>query len=542
METHAHKTGVLVYLFGLMPLFLMLVMASCSIGKKGLDESCTRDSQCESKLCVAAKCVDPWGDFDGDGLSNQEERILHTNPASPDTDGDGIPDGQELGDSDHDGIIDALESAINDQDKDCLPDQFDPHNTKPDATSAQLAHWMCNHKGVCGMGAGYIQAYCKDKGTKQAQLVCDFSKVPNFETTEHTCDGLDNDCNGKTDEGFSLNGVPVGGLCQAPGVCGQGVVECNDTGDGVRCSSGPGGSQYKGGKEKCNGLDDDCNGKTDEGLTYNGLALGQPCTGKGECGVGVVECGTDGKVTCSTNPDGSDYQGKPEECDGLDDDCDGITDDVKDTKAMVARCPLMGICAEHPDQISATCKDGHVVCDYSKVQGYAGTTEKACDGVDDDCDGKTDEDFVYVEVGRRLHVGDPCGLGVCKGGIVECSDDGRSTRCSTMGKAGQELCNNIDDDCNGRIDDGLSKVTGNQVQVAWWGMPSPRQDAAVATIRNHIVIYGGASAQDENRSLFDMYVIDPERRASHAVAGLSLPHLSTPAAVAVGGQSPDIRG
>ncbi len=530
METRTYNSGMWIYML----LLMLLAGTSCSGNRKGLGGSCVKDSQCDSRLCVASQCVDPWGDFDGDGLSNQEERMLHTNPASPDTDGDGIPDGQELGDSDHDGIIDALESAVNDQDEDCLPDQFDPHNTKPDATSAQLARWMCNHKGVCGMGAGYIRAYCKDKGTKQAHVVCDFSKVPNFEETEHSCDGLDNDCNGKTDEGFSLDGVPVGGLCQAPGVCGQGVVECNDTGDGVRCSSGPKGSQYKGGKEKCNGLDDNCNGKTDEGLTYNGLELGQPCAGVGECGVGVVECGADGKVTCSTNPNGSDYQGKPEECDGLDDDCNGITDDVTDTKSLAAQCPIMGVCAEYPDRVTATCKDGHVECDYSGVPGYAGTTEKACDGLDDDCDGRTDEDFVYVEAGRRLHVGDQCGLGVCKGGVVQCGEDGLSTRCSSMHKAGKELCNNIDDNCNGRVDDGISKAIGNKVTVAWWGMPAPRLDAAAATMQDRIVIYGGTSIQDNGEPLFDLYVIDPKDKSSHVVDTQALPHLTMPSAVTVG--------
>ena len=60
----------------------------------------------------------PAGDLDGDGLTNEEEDALGTDPLSPDTDGDGIPDGDELGDEDNDGIPDALEE---DDDDDGIP-------------------------------------------------------------------------------------------------------------------------------------------------------------------------------------------------------------------------------------------------------------------------------------------------------------------------------------------------------------------------------------------------------------------------------------
>ena len=57
------------------------------------------------------------GDFDGDGLTNAEERMIGTDPANPDTDGDGLDDGFEVGndlgmpvDTDLDGTIDALDA------------------------------------------------------------------------------------------------------------------------------------------------------------------------------------------------------------------------------------------------------------------------------------------------------------------------------------------------------------------------------------------------------------------------------------------------
>ena len=519
------------YMAFLLFLGLMLIFNECS-GKRDIGDSCKTDDQCNSGMCVGLNCVDPWTDFDGDGLPNQEERLLHTNPASPDTDGDGRPDGRELQDTDGDGVIDALESSVNDQDMDCLPDQFDPHNNTPDATSARLAKWMCNHNGVCGMGGGYIQASCMDKGTKNAKVVCDFSKVPNYNEKETLCDGLDNDCNGVTDEGFSLDGVPVGGVCQSPGVCGQGVVECMGP-HTTTCSSGPKGSHYNGHTETCNHLDDNCNGITDENMTYKGLSPGQPCSGNGECGIGIVECGPDGDAICSTDPGGSNYEGKTEQCDGLDDDCNGVTDDLTDLKAMIANCPLIGVCADHSDQVMASCVNGEIQCDYSGVQGFSDGQEQWCDGLDDDCDGQTDEDFSYMEFGHGLHVGDQCGLGACNGGTVECSKDHLHAKCSGNVHASRELCNNLDDDCDGWVDEGISKNINNKFQVAWYGMPGARAYAATASLHNGIVIYGGMRSKADPTSLFDMYLVTPEHSDSQRILDLNLPKLTHPAAVTI---------
>jgi hypothetical protein len=75
--------------------------------------------------CLAA-------DSDGDGLTNAQEDALHTDRNNPDTDGDGIDDGAEVGvnpaqpiDSDHDGIPDVLERGNNDTDGDGVPDASD---------------------------------------------------------------------------------------------------------------------------------------------------------------------------------------------------------------------------------------------------------------------------------------------------------------------------------------------------------------------------------------------------------------------------------
>ncbi len=77
-------------------------------------------------------------DTDGDGIEDDDEVNIGTDPNKPDTDEDGINDFDEVGndfnvplDEDLDGIIDALDSDVLDSDGDGVVDQKDPANTDP---------------------------------------------------------------------------------------------------------------------------------------------------------------------------------------------------------------------------------------------------------------------------------------------------------------------------------------------------------------------------------------------------------------------------
>ncbi|MBI2391266.1 MAG: hypothetical protein HYV09_16880 [Deltaproteobacteria bacterium] len=83
-----------------------------------LDATCAGDGECRSAVCVDGKCVEK--DTDGDGVPDELETKLGTDPAKKDSDGDGIPDNVELSatggtgpytgvDTDTDGTIDALD-------------------------------------------------------------------------------------------------------------------------------------------------------------------------------------------------------------------------------------------------------------------------------------------------------------------------------------------------------------------------------------------------------------------------------------------------
>jgi len=84
--------------------------------------------------------------------------------------------------------------------------------------------------------------------------------------------------------------------------------------------------------------------------------------------------------------------------------------------------------------------------------GYSACTAEVpaaetCNGHDDDCDGRTDEELPTVT----------CGLGVCQRTVPSCADGG--TFVCTPGDAGVERCNGLDDDCDGTPDNGISLQT-----------------------------------------------------------------------------------
>ncbi len=189
-----------------------------------------------------------------------------------------------------------------------------------------------------------------------------------------SCDGLDNDCNFVIDDGVGggdacTNDVPGVGSC-------DGFTTC--AGDEGFVCQGPIPTA-----EKCNFLDDNCDGNVDEGFD----GLGDLCSvGTGAClAYGAYKCTSDGTgIECSA------VAGTPtaEKCNGIDDDCaDGIDEDFPE---LGEQCTAgVGICARLGTTI---CTDDGSGTECSATPGIPEASDP-CNYLDDDCDGTVDQDF-----------------------------------------------------------------------------------------------------------------------------------------------------
>ena len=193
---------------------------------------------------------------------------------------------------------------------------------------------------------------------------------------DEICDGLDNNCDGFTDELWPTKGQPCtdgAGPCLVTG-----VLQCNAAKNGLECSVVAG----YGTDEVCDGIDNDCIGVIDDGFPD----LGKPCSkGKGEgFRTGVYICKTDGT---GTECDAEEIEPKQEMCDGKDNNCDGVIDDGfpdlgKPCSKGKGECFRTGVYVCKVDGTGTECNAEDIPPD-----------QETCDGKDNNCDGVIDEGF-----------------------------------------------------------------------------------------------------------------------------------------------------
>ena len=231
---------------------------------------------------------------------------------------------------------------------------------------------------------------------------CDDDDPAVFPGAPELCNGADDDCDGVDDDGVLLDlyedadgdgwGDPGAAVqaCEAPSghVAADAAGDCDDDDPAVHPEA----------DEACNGADDDCDGDVDEGvlldflLDADGDGWGDPDSTVQACEAPADHVGAEATGDCDDG-DPAIHPEADEACNGTDDDCDGDTDEgvLLDWWADID-----GDGWGNADYHSQACEagvgmvDNDQDCDDANLAVHP-EADELCNGVDDDCDGDTDE-------------------------------------------------------------------------------------------------------------------------------------------------------
>jgi len=262
------------------------------------------------------------------------------------------------------------------------------------------------------------------------------------------CDGKDNDCNGMIDEDIKnifyrdADGDGFGDAsnstqaCIAPGGYVSNNIDCDDDDPSV----------HPGAPEICDEKDNDCNGSIDDNTEIITFYRDADGDGYGSSSGPTLRSCSAPPGYVSNNDDCNDadaalHPGAGEVCDGQDNNCDGHIDEGFDTD-----------------------EDGYTVCqgdcNDNDLSVYPGAPE-VCDGKDNNCNNQIDEGTN----GTFYRDADGDGYGDLASSVQACSPPlgyaSNNQDCNDFNAAvypaAPELCDGIDNNCNGQTDEN----TGN---------------------------------------------------------------------------------
>ncbi len=342
-----------------------------------------------------------------------------------------------------------------------------------------------------------IEACEQPPGTvaPEAATDCDDAEPDVFPGAVEVCNERDDDCDDDVDEGvqatfyIDLDDDGWGGLgstteaCTEPEGYATNPGDCDDSNALVSPD----------GTESCNSIDDDCDGNIDESDAVDALTwyADRDSDGYGDAGNTTPAC-TQPSGYLADNTDCDDAArlvnpGADEICNSIDDDCDG---DIDDNDASLVTSSATAWYADDDSDTFGDATDityaciqpaGTVTdatdCDDSDDDIHPGATE-VCNTEDDDCDGRIDDADPGLDTSTATAFYDDAdadGYGDASASTRACVQPTATVTDNTdcddssaaVNPAATEVCNSIDDDCDGDIDDDDSSVDASTL-ATWY--------------------------------------------------------------------------
>ncbi len=418
----------------------------------GIDDDC--DGLTDSADPSVTGQLSYYSDSDGDGFGAGTAILACTQPVGT------VSNNTDCNDNNA-AVNPGAQEVCNGIDDDCdgLTDSADP------SVTGQLSYYADTDGD--GFGAGTATLACSQPaGFVTNNTDCNNNNAAINPNAAEVCNGIDDNCNGLTDDGLSFTnyyadldgdtygGALLGSFCLQPAGSVTTLGDCNDNNAAIN----------PGAVEICNGIDDNCNSLTDEGLTFNNYYANNDGDGFGSTLLGSF-CAAPANSSlltgdCNDN-NASIFPGAPEQCNGIDDNCNGLTDDGVVTSTWYQDADGDGFGNPAVSQQNCAQPVGYVLnntdCNDASASVNPGASE-VCNLIDDNCNGSTDEGVqstFYADAdGDGFGAGSP---------ILACTQPAgtsiNNTDCNdavaSIHPGATELCNNIDDNCNGLTDDGV---------------------------------------------------------------------------------------
>lgn len=463
----------------------------------GAEEVCNSvDDDCDGSTDEGFAQNTYYGDSDGDGFGNPNESILACEPNE-----DYVEDNTDCDDSNSDINTSAIE-VCDTQDNNC--DGLIDEGVEP------VLYYFDGDED--GYGDDEVGLFCvQPEFTSTLGGDCNDNEPSINPAASEVCNGLDDNCNLTADENLPLfiyyadaDGDGFGNInepavaCEQPAGYLNNNEDCNDSDANMNPNA----------TELCNDIDDNCNGQTDETLPVFTYYLDSDDDGFGDPESETQDCAQPaGYVADNTDCDDSSASVNPdaiEQCNNQDDNCNELIDDnvvdqeyFSDDDNDGFGDESLGLFCLAP--ANSSLNDGD--CNDNNAGINPDATE-VCNNIDDDCDEEIDEQLgnVYYEDN------DNDGFGNTETTIILCEpmigysdvagdcDDNNDQ----IYPDASEVCNDLDDNCDGNVDEFLGNLFYADIDADGFGDP---ENSTVSCLQLSGFVANSDDCNDNNSAI-----------------------------------------